>query len=72
MTEIDTSLQRSYNKDITKKHMQQIALVTGSSKGIGKSIANELAKNGYYVYITYKTDKDGASEKRRIKNPINL
>jgi NAD(P)-dependent dehydrogenase (short-subunit alcohol dehydrogenase family) len=42
--------------------MQQVALVTGSSKGIGRSIACELARNSYFVYVTYKTDKRGALE----------
>lgn len=37
----------------------KIALVTGSSKGIGRAIATRLAKEGYVVYITYRTDKSG-------------
>lgn len=38
----------------------KVALVTGSSNGIGKSIALELAKNGYNVVINYNTDKESA------------
>jgi enoyl-[acyl-carrier protein] reductase III len=38
---------------------QKVAVVTGSSKGIGKAIAIKLAKEGYNVYVTYHTDKTG-------------
>ncbi len=45
------------NKEQDKE--QEIAVVTGGSKGIGKAICVELAKNGYYVAINYMGDKDG-------------
>lgn len=35
----------------------KVALVTGSSKGIGKGIAQKLAKEGYFVYVTYFSDQ---------------
>jgi len=38
----------------------KVALVTGSSKGIGKGIAIELAKNGADVVVNYYSDKSGA------------
>jgi glucose 1-dehydrogenase len=40
----------------------KVALVTGSSKGIGKGIAEELARSGADVTITYEEDKSGAEE----------
>ena len=36
------------------------ALVTGGSRGIGKAIAIKLAKEGYYVLINYKSNKEEA------------
>ena len=36
------------------------ALVTGSSKGIGAELARGLAREGAYVAVNYKTDRDGA------------
>lgn len=39
--------------------MSKVALVTGSSKGIGRAIAIRLAKDDYFVYVTYHTDKKG-------------
>lgn len=48
---------------------QKVAIVTGSSKGIGKAIAIRLAKDDYFVYVTYHTDeKGGHNTVREIKN----
>jgi 3-oxoacyl-[acyl-carrier protein] reductase len=41
---------------------QENAVVTGGSKGIGKAICVELAKNGYYIVINYMGDKKGAEQ----------
>jgi len=41
---------------------QKVAVVTGSSKGIGKAIAIRLAKDSYCVYVTYFTDKAGGQD----------
>lgn len=38
---------------------KKVAIVTGSSKGIGRAIAIRLAKDGYFVYVTYNTDEAG-------------
>ena len=45
---------------------QQIAIVTGGSRGIGRAIAVELASHGYEVMITYKTNDEAAAETLRL------
>lgn len=41
---------------------QQTALVTGSSRGLGKDMALALAKKGINVIITYKGNKEDAAQ----------
>lgn len=40
----------------------KVAVVTGSSKGIGQAIAIRLTKEGYFVYVTYFTDEAGGKK----------
>lgn len=40
-------------------------LVTGSSRGLGKAIVLEYAKNGYDVIINYNNSKDDALELKK-------
>ena len=40
----------------------KVALVTGSSRGIGKGIAEQFARSDADVTITYEGDKAGAEE----------
>lgn len=40
--------------------MDQVALVTGSSRGIGRAVAAELARRGYAVCINYRVRQDCA------------
>ena len=42
--------------------MNKVALVTGSSRGIGRAVAAELARDGYAVCINYYERKDKADE----------
>ena len=41
---------------------EQVALVTGGSRGIGRAIAVELSSAGYELVITYKSDDVSAEE----------
>ncbi|WP_096201664.1 enoyl-[acyl-carrier-protein] reductase FabL [Bacillus sp. FJAT-45350] len=41
---------------------RKVALVTGSSRGIGKKIAIKLAKKGYDIVINYARNKKAAQE----------
>jgi 3-oxoacyl-[acyl-carrier protein] reductase len=41
---------------------KQIALVTGGSRGIGRAICLELAKNGAHVFVNFRSNKMAAEE----------
>lgn len=41
---------------------KKTAIVTGASRGIGRATAVELAKNGYFVVINYKSSEEAAAE----------
>ncbi|MCE7564570.1 3-ketoacyl-ACP reductase FabG2 [Aliivibrio fischeri] len=40
--------------------MKRQVLVTGASKGIGRAISEQLAKDGFYIVVHYMSDKVGA------------
>lgn len=42
--------------------MTRQVLVTGASKGIGRAISEQLAKDGFYVVVHYMSDKAGAEQ----------
>lgn len=44
----------------------KVALITGSDSGIGQATAEEFAKEGADVIITYYTDQDGANETLKL------
>ena len=52
--------------------MNKVALVTGSSKGIGKAIIKELAQSGYNVVINYNNSKEEAYELQKEINKYGI
>lgn len=42
--------------------VNKIALVTGGSRGLGKDMALQLAKKGFYVVLTYQSKSEFAQE----------
>lgn len=47
---------------MAKKLQGKVAIVTGASKGIGASIAIELAKEGAFVTVNYSSSKEAADK----------
>jgi 3-oxoacyl-[acyl-carrier protein] reductase len=52
----------SNEQDKEQDKEQEIAVVTGGSKGIGRAVCVELARNGCYLVVNYMGDKQGAEQ----------
>ena len=45
-----------------RKSGERVAIVTGGSRGIGRAICFELAKEGYFIVLNYRSDEAGGVE----------
>lgn len=53
--------------------MNKVALVTGSSRGIGKAIVEDFAKKGYNVVINYiKENEEAEKLKRKLEKKYKI
>ncbi len=53
--------------------MNKVALVTGSSRGIGKAIVTDFAKKGYNVIINYiKEDNEAERLKEKLEKEYSI
>lgn len=50
----------------------KVALITGSSKRIGRATAIELARRGAHVAIHYRSDEAGAKETQRLAHETGV
>jgi NAD(P)-dependent dehydrogenase (short-subunit alcohol dehydrogenase family) len=50
-------------------HAQPVALVTGGSRGIGRGICLELARQGYALAVNYAGNEEAAQETCRLIGP---
>ena len=57
MKAFDYSQQKQYNR--TTIQDQRVAVVTGSSSGIGLETSLTLARNGFYTYATMRKLEEG-------------
>ena len=49
----------------------KVVIITGASRGIGRTVALEMAKNGYNVVLTYNTNEHKAREVEQKINELN-
>ncbi len=49
-------------KDFKGFDLKRVAIVTGSSSGIGRAIAKRLAKDGFYTIVHYGKNQQGAED----------
>ena len=50
----------------------KVALITGASRGIGRAIAIELAKNGANIAINYNANLKAAEETQKLVNKTGV
>jgi 3-oxoacyl-[acyl-carrier protein] reductase len=51
---------------------RRIAFVTGGSKGIGAAIAVRLARDGFDLWLNYRSDHDGAAQVKQVSEALGV
>jgi 3-oxoacyl-[acyl-carrier protein] reductase len=57
---IKRSDQQGASMTSTSSPSQEVALITGASRGIGRAIATSLADSGRFIYINYRSSEEAA------------
>ena len=52
-------------------NLKRVAVITGSSRGIGKAIAKEFAKNNYSVLLNARDENEIIEAAQEIRNEVN-
>jgi short-subunit dehydrogenase len=55
---------------MTNDRLQKVVVVTGSSRGIGKAIATEFAKEGYRIVLNARQEKELSEAANDIKKAV--
>jgi glucose 1-dehydrogenase len=56
---------------INNDNLKRVAVITGSSRGIGKAIAKEFAKNNYSVLLNSRDENELIEAVQEIRNEVN-
>ncbi|MDF2737518.1 MAG: fabG, partial [Nitrososphaeraceae archaeon] len=56
---------------MTNNNLKRVAVITGSSRGIGKAIAREFAKNNYSVLLNARDENELIEAVQEIRNEVN-
>lgn len=56
---------------MSNNNQKRVVVITGSSRGIGKAIAKEFAKNNYSVLLNARDEKELTETVQEIKNEIS-
>lgn len=57
-----TTIEKEFKGNRSMFNGNEVALVIGGSRGIGKSITMDLAKQGLTVYFTFQSNQKSANE----------